>query len=56
LADKAKGVIHIVTWNTLAGRNYIGALLTIVEQKSKLILIKRLYNKRADLVKEATIV
>ena len=41
--------------DTLTGKNHKGALLTIVERKSKLTLIKKLPNKHADLVAEAVV-
>ena len=39
--------------DTIIGKKYKSVLLTIVERKSKLTLIKKLPNKRADLVADA---
>ena len=41
--------------DTLIGKNHKGALLSIVERKSKFTLIRKLSKKRADLVAEAAI-
>lgn len=41
--------------DTVIGKNHKGALVTIVERKSKFTLIKRVANKKADMVADATI-
>ena len=41
--------------DTVIGKNHKGALVTIVERKSKFALIKRVANKKADKVADATI-
>lgn len=41
--------------DTIIGKNHKGALLSIVDRKSKFTLIRELPKKRADLVAEATI-
>jgi len=41
--------------DTVIGKHHQGALVTIVERKSKFTLIKRVANKRADMVTDATI-
>jgi len=41
--------------DTIIGKNHKGALLSIVDRKSKFTLIKELPKRRADLVAEATI-
>jgi IS30 family transposase len=41
--------------DTIIGKNHKGVLLSIVERKSKFTLIRKLPNKRADLVAEAAI-
>jgi len=41
--------------DTVIGKNHKGALVTIVDRKSKFTLIKRVANKRADMVADATI-
>ena len=41
--------------DTIIGKNHKGALLTIVERKSKYTLIQRLSYKRSQLVADATI-
>jgi IS30 family transposase len=41
--------------DTVIGKNHKGALVTIVERKSKFTLIKLLAKKKADLVSQATI-
>lgn len=41
--------------DTVIGKNHKGALITIVERKSKYTLIKRLAKKTADLVAKATV-
>ena len=41
--------------DTLIGKNHKGVLLTVVERKSKFTLIKKLSNKKADMVANATV-
>jgi len=41
--------------DTIIGKKHKGALLSLVERKSKFILIRKVPNKQADLVAEATI-
>jgi IS30 family transposase len=41
--------------DTIIGKKHKGALLTLVERKSKFTLIRKVSNKQADLVAEATI-
>jgi IS30 family transposase len=41
--------------NTIIGKQHKGALLTLVERKTKFTLIRKLEKKQADLVAEATI-
>jgi len=41
--------------DTVIGKNHKGALVTIVERKSKFTLIKKLDRKKADLVADATV-
>lgn len=41
--------------DTVIGKHHQGALVTIVERKSKFTLIKRIANKKADMVTDATI-
>jgi IS30 family transposase len=41
--------------DTVIGENHKGALLTIVERKSKFTLIKKLFNKQADHVADSTV-
>jgi IS30 family transposase len=41
--------------DTVIGKNHKGALVTIVERQSKFALIKRVANKKADMVADATI-
>jgi IS30 family transposase len=41
--------------DTVIGKNHKGALVTIVERQSKYTLIKRVVNKKADMVADATI-
>ncbi len=41
--------------DTVIGKNHKGALVTIVERKSKFTLIKKVNSKHADVVSDATI-
>ncbi|HIP12113.1 MAG TPA: IS30 family transposase [Arcobacter sp.] len=41
--------------DTVIGKNHKGAIVTLVDRKSKFVLIKRVDSKHADVVTQATI-